>query len=320
MSKYLLQRLIISIPVFFGVTILVYALYALSPGDPVVNILGVENMSRMSPQQIQVVRHQYGFDQPWYVRYTHWLGSAVRGDLGYPLKGKGTVVANLKERIPPTLLLMGTSFLLALLIGIPMGIVMALRQYSWLDYTLTVTAFANLSVPVFFLGLAAIYVFALKLNVLPTYGMQTIGADFSIADRLKHLVMPAVILAMAYAGQWARYARASMLEVMRVDYVTVARAKGLGEQAVVLRHIFRNALMPLVTMVGLSLPQLLAGAVIVETVFQWPGLGMLSYQATVARDYPMLMGILLVSAVAILLSNILTDISYAIVDPRIRYD
>lgn len=320
MTRYLVQRILVSIPIFLGVTLLVYALYALSPGDPVVAILGAENMARLSPEQIQQVRVQYGFDKPWYVRYARWLSDAVRGDLGWPIKGRGTVVENLKERIPPTLLLMGTAFLLALLVGIPMGIVMALKQYSWLDYLMTLVAFANLSVPAFFLWLGFIYLFALKLDVLPTYGMQTIGADFSVLDRLEHLVMPSFILAIFYAGVWARYTRASMLEVMRSDYVTVARAKGLPESAVIIRHIFRNALLPLVTIISVSLPQLLGGAIIVETIFQWPGMGMLGYQATLARDYPILMGILLVSAAAILTSNLIADVAYAIVDPRIRYE
>jgi len=277
-------------------------------------------MLYMSDTQIEEVRVQYGLDKPVYVRYASWLGKAVQGDLGYPMKGKGTVVDNLKERIPPTLLLMGTSILLALLIGIPMGIIMAMKQYSLTDYLLTIVAFANLSMPSFFIGLGFIYIFALKLDILPTYGMMSIGMPFSLWDRIQHLIMPATILGVLHAGQWARYTRASMLEVMRSDYVTVARAKGLRERAVVIKHIFRNALLPLVTIVGLSLPQLLGGAVIVETIFQWPGFGMLGYKSTTTRDYPMLMGILLVSAMMILISNLITDIAYALVDPRIRYD
>jgi len=168
--------------------------------------------------------------------------------------------------------------------------------------------------------LGFIYIFALKLSILPTYGMATIGADFSLVDRLLHLIMPTVILGVFYAGTWARYTRSSMLEVMRSDYVTVARAKGLRESVVVLRHIFRNALLPLVTVVGFSLPQLLGGAVIIETIFQWPGMGMLSYKSTTARDYPMLMGVLLVSTTMVLISNLITDAAYAFVDPRIRFD
>lgn len=320
MTKYLIQRILISIPIFFAVTFLVYGLYAVSPGDPIMNIIGYEAMLYMTPEQIQDVRVQYGLDKPVYSRYAKWLGKALQGDLGFPMKGKGTVIDNLKERVPPTLLLMGASMFFALVVGIPMGIIMALKQYSLTDYALTIVAFANLSMPSFFLALGFIYVFALKLDILPTYGMMTIGAPFSLWDRIQHLIMPAVILGVMHAGVWARYARSSMLEVMQADYVTVARSKGLRERTVVLRHIFRNALLPLVTIIGLSLPQLLGGAVIVETIFQWPGFGMLGYKATTSRDYPMLMGILLIAAIMILVANLITDIAYAFVDPRIRYD
>jgi peptide/nickel transport system permease protein len=319
MIRYIIRRLLISIPIFFLITLIVYGLYALSPGDPVVNIIGYDAFVRMPAEQVQRIRHQYGFDQPWTVRYVHWLGRALRGDLGYPYKGSKTVVQNLEERIPPTLLLMGTSLILAMIFGIPMGIYMAMKQYSLGDYVLTIVAFAQLSFPSFFIGLAMIYVFALKLDVLPTYGMQTIGAPFSVLDRIEHLIMPATILGVFSAGVWARYARSSMLEVMHSDYVTVARAKGLSESAVIVRHILRNALLPLVTIIALDIPSLLGGAVITEQIFQWPGMGMMTIRATNTRDYPMLMGILLVSAIMILASNLIADIMYAMVDPRIRY-
>jgi peptide/nickel transport system permease protein len=320
MAHYVIRRMLVAVPTFFAITMIVYALFALSPGDPVINIIGFSAFSEMTPSQIEIVRHQYGLDKPWHVRYLNWLGDALQGDLGYPYKGGKTVTELLAERIPPTLLLMGTSLLLALIVGIPMGIVMALRQYSKLDYGLTIVAFANLSIPPFFIALAFIYIFALKLDILPTYGMQTIGAPFSIVDRAKHLIMPAVILGLFNAGMWARYARSSVLEIKRLDFVTVARAKGLKERSVTTRHIFRNALIPLITVIGLSIPQLLGGAIIIETIFQWPGMGMLGWRATTTRDYPTLMGITLLSATMILLSNLITDIGYAVADPRIRYD
>jgi len=320
LTRYIIRRLLISIPIFFLVTAVVYALYSLSPGDPVVNIIGYDSYMRMPAEQVQRIRHQYGFDQPVPARYVRWLGKALRGDLGYPYSGSKTVVDNLKERIPPTLLLMGTSLILAMIIGIPMGMYMAMKQYSLGDYLLTIVAFVQLSFPSFFIGLAMIYVFALKLDVLPTYGMQTIGAPFSVLDRIRHLIMPATILGVFSAGVWARYTRASMLEVMRSDHVTVARAKGLSERAVTIRHIFRNAMLPIVTIIALDIPNLLGGAVITEQIFQWPGMGMMTIRATNLRDYPMLMGILLVSAIMILASNLIGDVLYAVVDPRIRYD
>lgn len=320
MTRYIIQRILVSIPVFFGVTLLVYGLYALSPGDPVVNIVGIEQFTRMTTEQREQVRVQYGFDKPWVVRYVRWLGKAVQGDLGYPLKGAKPVVQQLKERIPPTLLLMGTALLLALITGVPIGIIMAMKQYSTLDMVLTILVFTQLSLPSFFVGLGAIYVFSLKLGIIPTYGMETIGAPFSVIDRLQHLITPAAILGLAAAGTWARYTRASMLDVMRAEYVTTARAKGLKERIVVVRHIFRNALLPIVTVVAADLPGLLGGAIITEQIFKWPGMGMLMVRRTSERDYPVLMGITVLSAVMILLSNLLADIAYAAVDPRIRYD
>ena len=320
MPRYIVQRLLVSIPVFFGVTVIVFGLYALAPGDPVVNIIGMEAFEQLRFDEVEAVRHQYGFDKPWIVRYLGWLGRALQGDLGYPLKGNKTVVDWVTDRVGPTLLLMGTSLFLALIVGVPMGIVMALKQYSRIDYLFTIVAFVNLSIPSFFVALAFMYIFALRLSILPTYGMATIGEPFSIVDRVRHLIMPSIILGVFHAGTWARYTRASVLEVMRMDYVTVARAKGLKERVVTVRHIFGNALLPLVTIVSLSIPSLLGGTVIIETIFQWPGMGMLGWRATMTRDYPMLMGLTLLSAVMILLSNLIADILYAVVDPRIHYD
>ena len=320
MTRYIVQRILVSIPVFLGITLLVYGLYSLSPGDPVVNLIGIDQYSRMTPEQVQQIRAQYGFDKPWTVRYVRWLGRLVQGDLGYPLKGAKSVALQIRERIPSTLQLMAAALLLALIVGIPVGIIMALKQYSALDTALTVFVFAFLSLPSFFVGLGFIYVFSLKLDILPTYGMQTIGAPFSLIDRFRHLIMPAAILGLASAGTYARYTRASMLDVMRSEYVTTARAKGLRERTVVVRHIFRNALLPIVTIVAADLPALLAGAVITEQIFQWPGIGMLTIKRTSERDYPVLMGITVLTAIMILFSNLLADVLYAAVDPRIRYD
>ena len=320
MAQYIVNRLLVSVPIFFGITLIVFALFALSPGDPVVNIIGFAAFVEMTPEQIQSVRVQYGLDQPWPIRYARWLGNALQGDLGFPFKGSMSVTQLLHERIGPTLLLMGSSFLVSLLIGIPMGIIMGLKQYSFTDYTLTILAFFNLSIPNFFLALGTIYIFALKLDLLPTNGMQSIGAPFSLTDRLLHLVLPTMVLGSFYAGVWARYARSSILEVLGQDYIRTARAKGLLEWVVIARHAFRNALLPLVTVVTLSLPALLGGSIIVETIFQWPGLGMLGWRATTTRDYPVLMGVTLISATMILLSNLLADVLYGVVDPRIRFD
>ena len=320
MTKYIIQRVIVSIPIFFGITMIVFALYALAPGDPLAMLLGERAMLEMTAEELEAARDSLGLNDPWLGRYLTWLSRAVRGDLGYPLTGGYTVMELLQQRIGPTLLLMATAFAVSLLAGVPMGIVMALKQYSWIDYLVTVLAFAQLSIPSFFLALGAMYVFSLKLDIFPTSGLQTIGEPFSLWDRIHHLIMPSFILAAYFAGVWARYTRSSMLETMHLEFVTTARAKGLRERVVVFRHALRNALLPMITVASLSLGQLLGGSIIIETIFQWPGLGMLGWQATLNREYPILMGIILIASTTVLASNLLADILYAVVDPRIRYD
>ena len=320
MTKYIVQRVLVSIPIFFGITVIVYALYALAPGDPLAMLLGERAMLEMTAEEIEAARESLGLNDPWHERYIAWLSRAIRGDLGYPLTGGYTVMELLQQRIGPTLLLMATAFIVSLVVGVPMGIVMALKQYSWIDYLVTVLAFAQLSIPSFFLALGAMYVFSLKLDIFPTSGLQTIGAPFSLWDRIHHLIMPSFILAAYFAGVWARYTRSSMLETMHLEFVTTARAKGLRERVVVVRHALRNALLPMITVASLSLGHLLGGSIIIETIFQWPGLGMLGWQATLNREYPILMGIILIASTTVLASNLLADILYAVVDPRIRYD
>lgn len=320
MLSFVARRLIVSVPIFFFTTMLVFGLYALSPGDPIVSIVGYDTWMKMSPEQKVKLNEQYGFDQPIPVRYFRWLGRALQGDLGYPYRGSKSVVTHLSERIVPTLVLMGTSLVISILIGIPMGIYMALKPYTWGDYLITTFSFAQLAFPSFFVGLGMIYLFSLKFDLLPPFGMQHIGTPFSFIDRLQHLIMPATVLGAFNAGVWARYARSGMLAEMRSPYVMVARAKGLTSSAVIVRHAFRNALLPLITIVALDIPHLLGGAVITEQIFQWPGMGMLTIRATNVRDYPMLMGVLLVAAVMVLMSSIVADVLYAVADPRVRLE
>lgn len=320
MVSFTLRRLFVSVPIFIFTTMLVFGLYASSPGDPIVSIVGYDTWMLMTPEQKIKLNKQYGFDQPIPVRYVAWLGKAMRGDLGYPYRGSKTVAMQISERIGPTVVLMGTSLVISILIGIPMGIYMALRPYTLGDYLITAFSFAQLAFPSFFVGLGMIYMFSLKFDMLPPFGMSTIGSEFSFVDRLQHLIMPATVLGAFNAGVWARYARSGMLAELRSPYVMVARAKGLGSARVIVRHAFRNALLPLITIISLSIPQLLGGAVITEQIFQWPGMGMLTIRATNVRDYPMLMGVLLVSTVMVLVSSIIADLLYAIADPRVRYD
>ena len=318
MGRYLLRRLMISIPVLIGITMATYALANLAPGDPVTAFLNPEQMSSLGPGWVQQQKEALGLDKPLPVRYVLWLGQIARGNLGYSLNDRQPVTKKVAARFWPTLKLMLTALLIAIVIGIPVGILSAVRQYSLLDYVATVFGFAAISIPSFFLGLAAIYVFAVKLNLLPTAGMETIGGQSSVIDSLRHLILPALVLGLAHAAPLIRYARSSMLEVIHHDYVMVAKAKGLGPGAVIRRHALRNAMIPLVTVIALSLPTLLGGTVIIEQIFAWPGMGTLAITAIRGRDYPVIMAINLISAVMILSSNLLADILYAVIDPRIK--
>ena len=319
MATYLLWRLVISVPVLLGITLAVYVIISLAPGDPVDALVNPEAVAQLGPDFREQQREALGLNQPILVRYAIWLKELTRGNLGYSFMDRQSIAAKIGERFLPTLELMSTALILAIVVAVPLGVLSAVRQYSLVDYTATVLGFAAISVPSFFLGLAGIYVFALKIPILPAAGMETVGQPGSLSDRLWHLALPALVLGLAEAAPLIRYTRSSMLEVIRQEYVRVARAKGLHETAVVYQHAFRNAAIPLVTVIALGLPRLFGGAVIVEAVFAWPGIGTLALTAVQGRDYPVVMAINLISAVTILLSNLLADVIYAVIDPRIKY-
>jgi peptide/nickel transport system permease protein len=318
-GRYLLRRLLISVPVLIGITIATYTIANLAPGDPVTALLNPEVAATLGPGWVQEQKRTLGLDQPIPVRYAIWLKELARGNLGFSLTDRQPVARKLAERVWPTLRLMFTALAISLLISIPAGVLSALKQYSPLDYAVTAFGFVAISIPSFFLALGAIYVFAVKLDWVPTAGMATVGAPPSLLDSLHHLILPALVLGLAQAAPLMRYTRSGMLEVIRQDYVTVARAKGLREGAVVFRHALRNALIPLVTVIALHLPALLGGTVIVEAVFAWPGMGTLAITAIRGRDYPVIMAINLISALLVLASNLLADLVYALIDPRIKY-
>src|SRR5436190_21061414 len=318
MYRWLIRRLLVSIPVLLGITVLSFVFVRLAPGDPVRMMINPEYMAGGAEEYIALRRAELGLDKPLPVQYVAWLSEVARGNLGYSFFDKRPVGDILKERIVPTIELMGTALLLAIMVGIPVGLVAAIRQYSTFDYASAVISLATISTPSFFLGLAAIYIFSLKLNLLPTSGMLTAGAPPSIGDDLHHLVLPAAILGLNLAGPFTRYARSSLLEVIRQDYLTTARAKGLQSRLVILRHAFPNALIPLITVVGIQVPVLFAGAVVIEQIFSWPGMGQLALASITQRDYPLLTGFILVIAVLVLTCNLLADVAYAVVDPRIR--
>lgn len=318
MGQYVLRRLAISVPVLLVVTIIAFVLVDLAPGDPVSAMINPTVRAEMGPEWVAERQEQLGLNKPLAVQYLLWLKELVQGNFGYSLVSGESVGEQILDRIGPTLMLMGSAILLGTLIGIPLGVISAVRQYSAIDYLTTVLGFLAISTPTFFLGLALMYIFAVNLGWLPTSGMRTLGVSESTIDLVKHMIMPVTVLTLAHTPLSMRYARSSMLEALKQDYVTTARAKGLREQAVLVRHALRNALIPLITVIGISLPELLSGAVITETIFQWPGMGLLAMRAVNGRDYPLILGIILVTACLVLISNLIADLLYAVADPRIR--
>ena len=319
MGRYFLRRLAISVPVLLFVTVIAFVLVNLAPGDPVSSMINPVTRAELGPEWVEGRKKALGLDKPIIYRYGIWLRELLQGNLGYTLVGGQSVADEVRARIGPTLLLMGSAIMLGTLIGVPLGILSAVRPNSTTDYILTIFGFLTISTPVFFLGLAAMYIFAVHLQWLPTSGMRTLGVPKSTLDLIKHMILPVCVLTMIHIPLVMRYTRASMIESFRQDYVTTARAKGLTERAVIVGHAFRNALIPLITIIGLSLPELLSGAVITETIFQWPGMGLLAMRAVNARDYPLVLGVILVTAVMVLISNLISDLCYAIADPRIRF-
>ena len=318
MGTYIARRILISIPVLFGITILAFGALSLAPGDPLTSRMDPELLARMSAADIAAARHALGLDQPAPVRYLVWLGGLFHGDFGYSVVNQRLVVDELSSRLPPTLLLMTSALVVGVFLGVGFGILAAIRQYSWLDYTLTAFSTSFIAIPGFVVGLVMIYLFGAALKILPTTGMFTLGKGNSIGDLAAHMVMPVSLLAVGLAAQLTRYTRAAMLEVLSSDYVTTARSKGLRSRIVLLRHAFRNALIPIVTVIGLTLPDLVAGAVITESLFGWPGMGQMAVKAASSRDPALLMGVILVVSSAVLISNLVVDVTYGVVDPRVR--
>jgi peptide/nickel transport system permease protein len=298
MLTYLLRRLLVSIPILLGITLIVFFIASMMPGDAVLAMISTD--TPQAEDLIKLRRGQLGLDLPVYEQYGRWLGQLLQGNLGHSFQSGESVAAVIAARLPATLQLMGVALLFAIVLGVLLGVVSALKQYSWLDYSFTFLGFVGISIPDFFLGMVLVYVFALQLHLLPTSGITTAGEAYSLADNLRHLVLPALALGLVRTATFMRYTRASVLEVMNNDYVRTARAKGLREWLVVTRHILRNALIPVVTVIGLTLPVLFGGAVIIEMIFQWAGIGLMFISAVTARDSPVIMGYVLLSAIIVL--------------------
>jgi len=316
LQGYVLRRLLLAVPVLFGVSLLVFAVMHLAPGDPAAIMLGAQ----ATREDVERLHRELGLDRPFPVQYAQWLGRVVRGDLGRSIPLGREVLPEVLVRFKATLILTGGALLVALAIGVPAGIVSATRQYSWLDRISMAVAVTGVSLPVFWTGIMLIIVFSLTLRWLPSAGMFSPYGGGDLADLLWHLVLPAVTLGTASAAALARMTRSSVLEIVRQDFVRSARAKGLAERAVVGRHVLKNAVNPVVTVLGIQVGTLLGGAILTETVFSWPGLGSMMVRAIQARDYPLVQGGVLLIATTFVGVNLLVDLLYAVFDPRIRYE
>lgn len=317
MIAYTARRLVQMIPLLFGISILLFAVIQAAPGGPEGALL--ESGRFIDPAVIEAYRERLGVDQPVYIQYIRWLSAAVSGDLGTSFSTTRPVTEMILERLPATLELMGAAFVFAAIVAILLGIVSAVRQYSWFDHLGTGLSFVGIAMPVFWFALILQLVFGVMLGWLPIAGTETVG-DSSLGDHLLHLILPTVVLSFNYIAGWSRYLRSSLLGVLRADYIRTARAKGLPERKVIGVHALRNALIPLLSIMALNLSSLFSGAVITESVFAWPGIGRMFVQAMFARDYPLLMGILMLGSLMVIVFNLVADLLYGFLDPRIRYD
>ena len=319
--KYAVRRLLASIPVVVGVTMVTFLLMKVTAGS---YVPGLDLDPNLRPEDLARIRHQLGVDQPIYVQYWQWATGLIRGDFGRSMLDGSPVLSHIASRLPPTLELTLAAILIGVLISIPLGVTGALRRGSKLDHVLTGVSVGGFAVPQFWLGLMLILVFSVSFHAwglpwLPSGGQQsTIGGGDPL-DLLAHLVMPATVLSFFYLSVWSRFIRSSTLEVLSQDYIRTARAKGMAERRVLYIHALRNAIVPLVTLVGLELPGLVAGGLVVEVVFGWPGVGLLAYERAKSFDFTMVMGITTFVAFLVLAGNLLADVLYAVLDPRIRY-
>lgn len=320
MRTYILRRIAISIPILLGLTVVTFVFTELMPGDFVDALVPPTAIVAYTPAQLQAMRENYGLNKPAYERYFIWLRELARGNLGHSLISGAPVRDEILERLPATLQLTATSLLFGIIVGTILGIIAAVKQYTWVDQLLTILGFFWISTPGFVFAIGGIYLLSLKLPLFPTSGITNYGESASFLSRIHHMILPAAVLGLGSVASFMRYTRGSMLDVIRQDYITVARAKGLGEKAILLTHALRNALIPMITIIGLDIPYLIGGTVIIEFIFAWPGMGTYSLGAISARDYPVIMGVNFIIALVVLLSNLLTDIAYAFVDPRIRYE
>ncbi len=312
------------VPMLFGISMITFLIINAAPGDPVSVMLSeARSGGRVARADEEALRERYGLNKPLPLRYFDWLGEVVQGNFGRSLVTGRPVLQLFLEKLPNTIKLSGLSFLLALALGLPLGLLSAVKQYSILDHALTFLAFIGISVPTFWLGLMLIYVFAGIFEIFPIHGMRTVGLDggpiASFKDSLMHFVLPVTAITLSRIAAFIRFQRSSMLEVIRQDYIRTARAKGLTEQVVILVHAWRNALLSVITLLGFTIVILIEGSIVIEFIYAWPGMGLLGITAVTNRDYNIIMAIVMLSAVGILIGNLIADILYGIADPRVRY-
>ena len=323
MLKYSCHRLLGLIPTLFGITVLSFLLMQLAPGGPIDQAYDLN--PRVSAEMKTKMRHELGLDQPWHMQYVRWVGKMARLDFGTSFKDNRPVLDKIKERLPATLLLNFLSLGLILFVAIPLGVYAAVHRRGWFDKLTTLFVFVGFSLPSYALALWLMLLFGLAWGILPISGLTSLNFDtmnvFQKAwDLCKHLVLPVFVLAFGSLAGLSRYSRTSMMQALKQDFVRTARAKGLPENVVIWKHAFRNALLPMITLFGLMIPDLIGGSVIIETIFAYPGMGRLGFEGIVTRDYSLVMAIVVISAVLTLLGNLLADLLYAVADPRIRHE
>jgi ABC-type dipeptide/oligopeptide/nickel transport systems, permease components len=320
LQKYVFRRLIQTIPVLIGISIIVFMLVKLQPGDPFSSMMDPNLSQEMKEKMLE----QLGYNDPILIQYFKWLMQALQGNLGYSIQFKQPVLNVIGSRLGNTVILSICSMILSILIAIPCGVISATKQFTKTDYIVTVFAFIGLSIPSFFFGMILIKVFSVNLGWLPISGMVTTGVNLTglpfVIDVAKHMLLPMIVLALMNTASLMRYTRSDMIEILKTDYIRTARSKGVRKRNVIYQHALKNELLTLITVVTMQIPSLLSGALLTETIFVWPGIGRLNYNAVISRDYPLIMGIVMMVAIISLFTNLLADILYAVVDKRIEFD
>lgn len=316
MLKYIFKRILTAIPVLLIISLGAFLMLQLAPGDAADLYITPDT----TQQQIEATRTALGLDQPLYVQYFSWLSQVLRGHLGYSFSNNMPVTQILAERVGPTVLLMGAALVLAYIVGIPLGLLSGRKKDTWVDSSITAVSFLGISIPSFFFGLSLVYIFGVELGWLPTGGMFPLGTEPTFGIVIQHMILPVIVLSVAYMANMTRYMRSTTIDVYEQNYIRTAVAKGLNAQEVFTFHSIRNSLIPIITVIGTDLPKLVGGAIVTEQVFSWPGLGSLTMTAIQQRNYPIILGVTMLSAVVVLVANLVVDILYAVIDPRIQYD